>query len=342
MAVESAVCEVDPSAEIARDAVIRARQVTIGAGARVAGDVLIEADNVHLGAETHICEGCRIGGIKGPAKRFSVGDGFFLGRSSSVLVPEFVAGDYVTIHNHLLCNGYERCVIGHNSWIGQNCILNSTDELTIGNNVGIGAYSSVYTHAFNGELVEGCEIFKTGPVTIGDNAWLIGGYNVISPGVSLGERSVVLTSSVVSHDVPKEACVGGVPAKDLSSRISTYRSIEIPEKVEMMRKFVLEFVAACYGDRASETPHGFRVETSGGTSAVVLVVDEGVPEIHPGTEAAIYTGGLDGWPEEERVSVFDLSTKLYNKRGTDLERQLIRFMNGYRARFVPADCPRVK
>jgi acetyltransferase-like isoleucine patch superfamily enzyme len=116
------------------------------------------------------------------------------------------------LHNHLLVNGYKPCNLGHNVWIRQNCILNSTDRLTIGNGVGIGTYSCVWTHGFFGELIGGCTIFKIAPVLIEDDVWLIGSFNVISPGITIGKRSVILTGSVVTKDVPPYACVAGNPA----------------------------------------------------------------------------------------------------------------------------------
>ena len=111
-----------------------------------------------------------------------MGDRFFLGSDSKLLMPTFVTGDYVSLHNHLLANGLRPCFIGHNTWVGQNCVLNSNELFTIGNNVGIGAYTSVYTHGFFGELLEGCQDFRIAPVVIEDDAWLIGAYNVVSPG----------------------------------------------------------------------------------------------------------------------------------------------------------------
>ncbi len=39
------------------------------------------------------------------------------------------------------------------------------------------------------------------------------------------------------------------------------------------------------------------------------------------------------------VTIFDLSTKQYTKRRTEPEIQIIKFMNGYRARFVPTTHP---
>ena len=86
------------------------------------------------------------------------------------------------MHNHLLVNGHKPCTVGHDVWIGQNCILTSTDRLTIGNGVGIGTYSCVLTHGFHGELLEWCKIFKLALTVIEDDIWIVGSYNIVSPG----------------------------------------------------------------------------------------------------------------------------------------------------------------
>lgn len=339
--IEADSSDIAPSATVGAGSVIRAGRLTLGPGARIGENVTIEADTVVLGHHATIAADCRLSGIGAPAQRLQMGDHFFLGASSTVLVPEFVAGDYVAVHNHLLLNGYKFCVVGHNTWIGQNCVLNSTDELTIGNNVGVGAYSSIYTHAYNGELLEGCEVWSTAPVVIEDNVWLVGSYNVISPGVTVGSRSMVLTSSVVSRDVAPGHCVGGVPAKDLTDRIRPFRDVMLDEKLAMMRRFVGEFVRERHGSERNEIDGGYVVSPRGGDPFFVVVQDRLDPSTLPEGSGAVYAGAVDGAELDPRVTVFDVSTKRYGKRRSDVEVALIKFMNGYRARFTPEDCPQV-
>jgi acetyltransferase-like isoleucine patch superfamily enzyme len=320
--------------------VIRAGQLTMGPYARIGVGARLEADRINLGHRAQISDDCTLRGIGGRAKRIDVGDQFFLGPSSSILVPEFLAGDYVVIHNHLLCNGYEACVIGHNAWIGQNCVLNSTDELTIGNNVGVGAYSSIYTHAAFGELLEGWA-WRKAPVVVEDDAWLVGGYNVISPGVTVGTRSMVLTSSVVTRDVPPGHAVGGLPATDLTNKITPFRDVTLDEKLAMMSGFVREFVTERYSDCSTDIPGGVLISPPDAERFSIVVqerLDEGRQLVSPG---AVYVGNGDLRAADERTSVFNLFTKQYTKRRTSWEVALITFMNANRARFVPFDNPRV-
>ena len=52
------------------------------------------------------------------------------------------------------------------------------------------------------------------PVTIGNDVW-IGGNCTILPGVTVGNNVVIAAGAVVTHDVPDNCVVGGVPAKKI-------------------------------------------------------------------------------------------------------------------------------
>ena len=49
-------------------------------------------------------------------------------------------------------------------------------------------------------------------IRIGRNVW-IGAAATILPGVTVGDNAIVAAGSVVSHDVPPNTIVAGVPAK---------------------------------------------------------------------------------------------------------------------------------
>jgi acetyltransferase-like isoleucine patch superfamily enzyme len=54
------------------------------------------------------------------------------------------------------------------------------------------------------------------PITIGDNVW-IGQRSIITPGVTIGEGSIVSAASVVLSDVPPYTVVAGYPARKIAS-----------------------------------------------------------------------------------------------------------------------------
>jgi len=110
-----------------------------------------------------------------------------------------------------------RLNIGNGSHVCDNCILDLTADLRIGNEVSIGPYSIIYTHdheyRYDGPAAWKGETIRRG-VEIGDGSW-IGTRVVILPGVRIGARAIVAAGAVVTRDVAPGALVGGVPARPL-------------------------------------------------------------------------------------------------------------------------------
>lgn len=322
---------------------IQAETLRLGDGVRIGCDVTIRAESIEIGAGARLEPRCVIAALGGAAKVFHLGEQSLIAHDTKILTPAAVVGDYTTIHNHTLCNGRKPLLMGHNCWVGQNCVLNSEDDLTIGNNVGIGAYSSVYTHGYFGDMLEGCNVFKIGPVTLADDVWILGSYNIISPGVTIGEKALVLTGSNVTRDVPANHTVGGAPARDMTDRLVPYRSVTAEEKLERMRGFVTEFLDAFYPGKYDTTNGGFDVDAENNRFRIRF--EERLTERFSASEdcpVLIFTPAdtLDQHPPF--VSVFDLANRTYSRARTRPEIQLMSFLKSYRARFVPREHPVVR
>ncbi len=115
----------------------------------------------------------------------------------------------------------------------------STEKLNIGNYCSISAdvkfitggnhcYSRISQYPFDTFFLghKDCSTSK-GPIIIGDDVW-IGMNAIVLSGVTIGQGAVVAAGSVVTHDVPAYAIVGGNPAKIIKYRFST----EIVKKLE--------------------------------------------------------------------------------------------------------------
>ena len=325
--------EVGKGVAFGKGSLIKGGKVEIGDGVSIGEDTVIKADVVKIGPGSVIENDCTIRKVSGSMESFILGDNCFIGNQSNIATTRFSAGDYVSLHNHLFVNGVKPCTIGHNVWVGQNCILNARERLSIGNGVGIGAYSSVWTHGAHGELLEGCLIHKIAPVVLEDDVWIVGSYNVVSPGVRIGRGTIVMTGSVVTKDVPAGGLIGGNPARDISDKLTAYRKVSLDEKYEMVRGFMAEWISGKSGAR--KTADGWSV-TQGNSSFRIRFV----PRYRGGGEdpevpVLVFTKKFGGTRLGKNVTVFDLATKTYTKRGTACEAGAIRSMLYSKARFVP-------
>jgi len=279
---------------------------------------------IHTGIEVTIADSCVFKRLKGKNGKISFGDYCTIYENCRFLMDgEFRMGDYGVIHNNTLITGYKPCIIGHNAWIGQNSIINSTDTLKIGNNLGIGTDSKIWTHAFHGEFLLGCRITvgipdfksKSGAVTIGDDFWGIGQIT-ISPGVKIGNKVIALTNSLITKDISDNTIVAGIPARpiEIDGDIRGFEDLKEIEKFKLMKEFSLQFSKL---------------------KKIKVKIDDGAKRIILGNHEVV----LHCKDEENNIgtSYFNIIKRTYTKKHNLLEREFIKFLIGYRARFVPQE-----
>jgi acetyltransferase-like isoleucine patch superfamily enzyme len=130
-------------------------------------------------------------------------------------------GDDVTIHGVSTFIGAKvfdnpTLTIGNNSHLGYMLMINVGRDVTIGNNVLIGARVTIMS--YDGHPTNPAERHlpappeSSRPVTICDNVW-IGTSVIILKGVTIGEGSVVASGSVVTTKVPPNCLAIGNPAR---------------------------------------------------------------------------------------------------------------------------------
>jgi acetyltransferase-like isoleucine patch superfamily enzyme len=181
----------------------------------------------------------------------SVGQGVIFGRNLTIRHGHKIKlGDHVVIDDYAVLDAKgERNVgieIGSDTMISRNCIMSCKGgNIRIGNGVALGPNSLI--HAIEGSDVsvgdhaaiaaftyligggnyhsERLDVpmkkqgtFARGGVEIGSGAW-VGSHVQVLDGVRVGADSIVAAGSVVNHDVPMYAVVGGVPARPIKSRV---------------------------------------------------------------------------------------------------------------------------
>jgi maltose O-acetyltransferase len=115
------------------------------------------------------------------------------------------------------------CDNGRNIHVGDNFLANyhvtilDIREVIVGDNVMIGP--NVLISTVNHPLRPSGRRAHLGiakPVRIGNDVW-IGGNAIILPGITIGNNCVIAAGAVVTHDVPDNSLVAGVPARFLKT-----------------------------------------------------------------------------------------------------------------------------
>ena len=120
-----------------------------------------------------------------------------------------------TLHMGIKFYETKNIIIGQDTIIGENSVLDGRDELRIGNHVAIASEVMIYNsqHDLNDENFSAIKK----PVIIDDYVF-IGPRAIILPGVKIGTGAVVAAGAVVTKDVEDYAIVGGVPAVKIGER----------------------------------------------------------------------------------------------------------------------------
>lgn len=145
-----------------------------------------------------------------------LGDGVRLSGKSSI-----------SFGRHL--KGKPSLIVGNNTFIGHQCSFRVGESIRIGNDCLIAGGVSIFD--MDGHPLSAQErrsgkptpVEYLAPVTIGNDVW-IGADSVILKGVTVGDRSIIATKSVVTKDVPPDVIVAGNPARIVKELTATGHS----------------------------------------------------------------------------------------------------------------------
>ena len=122
-------------------------------------------------------------------------------------------GKGLVIEPPFYCDYGSNISLGEKVYFNFNCVVLDVNKVTIGNNVLFGPNVQIYTatHPMDSKIrAQGLETGK--PITIGSDVW-VGGGVIFSPGVTIGDRSVIGAGSVVTRDIPADTFAAGNPCK---------------------------------------------------------------------------------------------------------------------------------
>lgn len=200
----------------------------------------IYANNLILGEGVVIEENCKIGSPDNPIDSLVIGDNVFIGHDSIIQSPDVTILDYTKIHNHAFVFGRSECYIGYNCWFGQNCIVDCEGGVKLGNGLGSGAYSQLWSHIRHGDMMIGNQYLSFGKLETEEDVWFVG-HCIVSP-IYAAKQSMAMVGSVVTKDMAENRIYGGAPAKDLTDKIGTpFKQTSTDDRINYMRNKWDEF-----------------------------------------------------------------------------------------------------
>ena len=121
----------------------------------------------------------------------------------------------VDVFTPLYINYGKHTKIGKNVFINFDCVFLDLGGIIIEDNVLIAPKVSLLSE---GHLIEPENRHALVPkaIHIKKNAWIGAGATILQ-GVTIGENAVVAAGAVVSKDVPANAIVGGIPARNIKN-----------------------------------------------------------------------------------------------------------------------------
>jgi acetyltransferase-like isoleucine patch superfamily enzyme len=172
---------------------------------RIAPDVIIEdgatidvTEYLEIGEGSHIRSNCIIEG-----RWIRIGKRFWMDWHAHI-----GGGSCFDVHSKL--------VIGDDCHMGRYSHINTAREVKIGNEVGIGIGTRIYTHGAYLPENAGFPV-KFAPVTIGNRVWMPEAR--VMPGTAIEDNVVIATMSLVEGHLRSGCLYGGVPAKLLKENV---------------------------------------------------------------------------------------------------------------------------
>lgn len=277
------------------------------------------AGNVEIGKNSII--GSNVKFIFKNNRTITIGDYVTIGDGVKIIIDDgdVTIDDWTTIHSDSLILSTKGVTIGQHCWFGQNCVIDGTGGLTIGNGVRVGMYSQIWTHIAAGEQIEGCLFYSADPVTIHDNVWLVGSCTVGS-GVTIGKRVVCLSGSNIIKSIPENITVAGSPAR-VKESINAYTHKTLDEKFEMLTGWIADFC------EQSKKSFEFKVENSEKLTVYATSDTDDLIKIFKYDED--YKN-----ENNDTLAKACIESKIYNKKFTLSEEKVMRYLSGNKARFL--------
>lgn len=175
--------------------------------------------------------------------RCIIGDYFEISGRDIEIDKEFWSGKHCTIGGGSSMDKLSKLRIGYWGHLGDFSFINTARPVTIGNEVGLGQDTRIYTHGAYQSFLKGFPV-SFGQVTIGDRVWCPKA--MIMPNVTIGHDTVVGAGAIVTRDLPAGCLAVGIPAKVIKEKCYPKKHTK-PEIEALLKTFVQHFKSDILG-----------------------------------------------------------------------------------------------
>jgi acetyltransferase-like isoleucine patch superfamily enzyme len=269
----------------------RLRGARIGKRVKMAPFSILSAGSIEIGDDCSFGLFCFVT-VRG---KLRMGKRAAINSMVAIDTGELDIGDDSVIMEQCVVGGMQtprsRLTIGKRVKIFPYCFINPTEPIRIGDDVGVGGSTYIFTHGTWKNVLDGYPA-AFGPVDIQDRVWLP--WRVfIMPGVTVGTDTIVGANSTLTKDVPAGSLARGTPAAATEFAAKSLTPEARLSKLHEILTAYAEF--ARYNGKSSKitsiVDHTFRVETDGKMAVVTLAADK---QALAGTHVLIAIDSLTG------------------------------------------------
>lgn len=206
--------QVGAGVRIGDGAVLVADKLELGDGVSIGAQADLRSSRLRVGARSEVMAEVRVL----VADEFAMQEAGRIESGVSIVCRSFLAGRLLYL-GHDSAVGYggtmassSAVTLGHRVALGPHSILNANLPIVLDDQVGSGAYLSIWTHGyhFGHRLLDGYGATFSG-VHVERNVWL-GYHATVLPGVRIGQNTILAAGAVVARDLPADVLAAGVPA----------------------------------------------------------------------------------------------------------------------------------
>ena len=179
--------------KLGKNSKIIANNIDIDDSVTIGNNVFIQCDTIKIGKFSKIGNDVKIN-----CKSFEAGNWLFM-------------WDRVEVGRGGCYGPNSTLKIGNHVGIFESTIINPSEPVEIGDDVGIGGEVMIWTHGAWLDLTEGFPA-DFGPVKIGNNVWLPA-RSIVLPNVTIGDNTVIGINSIINRDLPEGCFAAGSPCK---------------------------------------------------------------------------------------------------------------------------------